>query len=184
MKAPLKSGRGRQRLEAEVLAQRLDQLPVFRGRSLQDEAGVVVQWRRVFVTPQAASGEVDHLLTAIVAGDFQAQIEIHTDHHRQLADQHQPVRGHIAEKADGFVGDAIEHSEEIRQLMPFDPAVGKHAQFAMQGSITEPRFCFGTCCTTETTQARSPRFRCDGRYLAATLQLTSRRCCPGLETRL
>ena len=71
-----------------------------------------------------------------------------------------------------------------RQKMFVDAAVGKHAQFAMQGSITEPRFCFGTCCTTETTQARSPRFRCDGRYLAATLQLTSRRCCPGLETRL
>jgi hypothetical protein len=28
--------------------------------------------------------------------------------------------------------------------MPFDPAVGKHAQFAMQGSITEPHLCFGT----------------------------------------
>jgi hypothetical protein len=49
-------------------------------------------------------------------------------------------------------------------LMPFDPAVGKHAQFAMQGSITEPRCASERACG----QPRSPRFRCAGRYVAVT----------------
>ena len=71
-------------------------------------------------------------------------MKVDADHYRQLTDEHQPVVGDVAEEADRFVGDGVEHSEEVRQLMPFDPAVGKHAQFAMQGSATEPRLCFGT----------------------------------------
>ena len=142
---------------------------------MQAEACVVVLRRRVFVTPQATRGEVDHLLAAIVAGDFQAQLEVDADHHRQQANKHQPVIGHVAQKADRFVGDGVEHPEEVRQLMPLDPAVGKHAQFAMQGSITEPHLCFGTC----PYWGRSPRFRCAGRTIAVTLPLTSCRCCSG-----
>jgi len=71
-------------------------------------------------------------------------MEFGADHHRQLTDEHQPVFGHVAQKTDGFVGDAVVHPEEVRQLMPFDSAVSKHAQYAMQGSTTEPHLCFGT----------------------------------------
>jgi len=85
------------------------------------------------VTPQATRPQVDDLLATIAGGDFQAQIEVRADHQGQLADEHQPVRGHVAQKADGFVGDAVEHFEKIRQLMPLDPAVGEHAEFATQG---------------------------------------------------
>ena len=138
------SSRGRQRLKTEVLLQRLHQLRVFGGGALQNEAGVVVLRRGVFMAPQATRGQVDDLLAAVAHGDFQTQVEVDSDHHRQLTDKHQPVFGDVAQKADRFIGDAVEHSEEIRQLMPFDPAVGKHAQFAMQGSITEPHLCFGT----------------------------------------
>lgn len=144
LSAILKSGRSRQRLKTEITLQRLHQLAKLRRGALQDEAGVVVQRRGVFMAPHAARGEVDHLLAAIAGGYFQTQLEIHANHHGQLADQHQPVFGEVAEKADGLVGYAVEHSEEIRQLMPFDP-FGKHAQFAMQGSVTEPHLYFGTC---------------------------------------
>ena len=119
-------------------------MPILGRRAVQAEAGVVVFGGRVFVTPQAARGEVDDLLTALTQWDFQAQVEFGTDHHRQLADEHQTVFGHVAQKADGFVGDAVEYSQKIRQLMPFDSTVGKHTQFAMQGSITEPHSRFGT----------------------------------------
>lgn len=33
-------------------------------------------------------------------------------------------------------------------------------------------------------QARSPRFRCDGRNSAVTFTTASRRCCAAIETRL
>lgn len=144
-RAPPKSSRSRQRLKTEITLQRLHQFPIFRRRSLHNEPGVVMQRRGVFMAPHAIRGEVDDLLAAIAGGDFQMQLEIHANHHGQMADQHQPVCGHVAEKTDGLVGNAIEHSKEIRQLMPFNPAVGKHAQFAMQGSVTEPHLCFGTC---------------------------------------
>jgi len=62
------------------------------------------------MAPQATRLKINDLQAAIAGGDFQAQIEIGADHHRQLADQHQPVFGHVAQKADGFVGDAVEHS--------------------------------------------------------------------------
>jgi hypothetical protein len=104
-----------------------------------------MQGRRVFVTPQAARREVDDLLAAVAEWQFETQTEIDTDHHRQLADEHQPVLGHVAQKTDGFVGDAVVHPQEVRQLVPFNSTIGKHAQYAMQGSITEPHLCFGTC---------------------------------------
>jgi hypothetical protein len=85
------------------------------------------------MAPQAAALEVYDLVAATGHGNFQAQIEIGTDHHRQLADEHQPVFGDVTQKANGFVGNAIEHSKKIRQLMPLDTAVGEHAEFAMQG---------------------------------------------------
>lgn len=119
----------------------------------QNETGIIVLRRGVFVAPEAARGQVNDLLAAFAGRDFQPQIEIHADHQWQLTDEHQPVFGNIAQKTDRFVGDAVEHSEEIRQLMPFDPAVGKHAQFAMQGSITEPRFASER---TRTTGPLSP----------------------------
>ncbi|MNR30120.1 hypothetical protein D3C85_1475570 [compost metagenome] len=99
---------------------------------MQVEPGVVVLRRFVFMAPQAIRLQVDKLLATLSGGDFQTQVEIDAHHHGQLTDQHQPFFGHVAEIADGFVGDAIEHFEEIRQLMPRDPAVGKHAQMAQQ----------------------------------------------------
>lgn len=138
------SGRSRQRLKTEILLQRLDQLPILGRCPVQAEAGVVMLGGRVFVAPQTARRQVDDLLTTLAQRDFQAQVEFDTDHHRQLADEHQTVFGHVAQKADGFVGDAVEHSQKIWQLMPFDSTVGKHTQFAMQGSITEPHSRFGT----------------------------------------
>jgi len=127
------SGRSRQRLKTEVLRQRPHQLPIFGGRPLQAEPGVIVVGRFVFVAPQATGPQIDDLHTSAEGGDFQTQVKVDAHHHGQLADEHQPVCRHVAEKANGFVGDAVEHSEEIRQLMPLDPAVGKHAQMAQQG---------------------------------------------------
>jgi len=98
------------RLKTEILLQRLDQLPILGRCPVQAEAGVVVSGGRVFVAPQATSRQVDNLLTTLAQGDFQAQVELGTDHHRQLADEHQTVFGHVAQKADGFVSDAVEHS--------------------------------------------------------------------------
>lgn len=85
------------------------------------------------MAPQATRLHIDDLQDAVAGGDFQAQFEVRADHHRQLADKHQPVFGDIAQKANRFVGDAVEHSQKIRQLMPLDPAVSEHAQFAQQG---------------------------------------------------
>lgn len=85
------------------------------------------------MAPQATRLEVDDLLAAIGHGDFQAQIEIGADHHRQLADEHQPVFGDVAQKTNRFVGDAVENFQKIRQLMPLDPAVSEHAEFATLG---------------------------------------------------
>ena len=85
------------------------------------------------MAPQAAGFEVNDLLATIGHGNFQAQIKIGADHHRQLTDKHQPVCGDVAEEANRFVGDAVEHSQKIRQLMPLDPAVSEHAEFATQG---------------------------------------------------
>ena len=85
------------------------------------------------MAPQAAGVEVDHLLAAFGHGDFQAQIEIGADHDWQLTDEHQPVFRDIAQEADRFISDAVEYSQKIRQLMPLDPAVGEHAQYAQQG---------------------------------------------------
>jgi len=120
-------------MKTEVLLQRLYQLPILRRRPLQAEPGVIVLRGCVFVAPQATRPQVDDLLATIAGGDLQAQIEVRADHQGQLTDQHQPVLGHIAQKANGFVGDAVEHSQKIRQLMPLDPAVSEHAEFAMQG---------------------------------------------------
>ena len=127
------SRRRLQRLKTEVELQRVHQLPIFRGGPLQAEPGVVMVGRCVFMAPQAAALEVYNLVAATGHGNFQAQIEIGTDHHRQLADKHQSVFGDVPQKADGFVGNAVEHSQKIRQLMPLDPADGEHAEFATQG---------------------------------------------------
>ncbi|MNN39698.1 hypothetical protein D3C81_1537460 [compost metagenome] len=89
--------------------------------------------RCVLVAPQATRLQIDDLHTPVARGDFQAQTEIGTDHHRQLTDEHQPVCGDVAQKADRLVGDAVEHFQKIRQLMPLDTAVSEHAQFAQQG---------------------------------------------------
>ena len=62
------------------------------------------------MAPQATRLKINDLNAAIAGGDFQAQIEFSADHHRQLTDQHQPFIGHVAQKADGFVSDAVEHS--------------------------------------------------------------------------
>ena len=86
------------------------------------------------MTPQATRPQIDDLHAPAARGDFQAQIEIHADHHRQLTDKHQPVFGDVAEIANRLVGNAVEHFQKIRQLMPLDPAVSKHAQMAQQGS--------------------------------------------------
>ncbi|MNY32127.1 hypothetical protein D3C86_1663240 [compost metagenome] len=88
---------------------------------------------RVFVAPQATRLQVNDLLAAVADGNLQAQIEVSTDHHRQLTDKHQPVFGDIAQKSDGLVCNAVEHFQKIRQLMPLDPAVSEHAEFATQG---------------------------------------------------
>ena len=136
-------------MEAEVLTQRLDQLPIFRGWTLQAEPGVVMQGRRVFVAPQAARREVDDLLAAVAEWQFETQTEIDADHHRQLADEHQPVLGHVAQKTDGFVGDAVVHPQEVRQLVPFNSTIGKHAQYAMQGSIREPHLASERACPAD-----------------------------------
>lgn len=128
-----RSRRSRQRLKTEVLPQCLYQLLILRRRPLQAEPGVIVLRGCVFVAPQAARPQVDDLLASVDGGNFQAQIEIRADHHGQLADEHQPVLGHVTQETDGLVGDAVEHFEKIRQLMPLDPAVGEHAEFTTQG---------------------------------------------------
>lgn len=85
------SDRSRQWLKTEVPLQRPNQLRKLRRCLLQAESGVVMQRGCVFVAPQAARGKVDDLLATVTLGDFQAQMEIHSGHHRQLADEHQPV---------------------------------------------------------------------------------------------
>ena len=127
------SGRRRHRLKTEVLRQRLHQLPILRRCPLQAEPGVVMVGGFVFVAPQTTGRQVNDLLAAVAGGDFQTQVKVDAHHHGQLTDEHQPVGGHVAQKADGFVGDAVEYFQKIRQLMPLDPAVGKHAQLAQQG---------------------------------------------------
>jgi hypothetical protein len=84
---------------------------------------------RVFVAPQATGLQIDDPLAAFGRGNFQTQVEFGADQHRQLADQHQPVFRDIAQVADGFAGDAVEHFQEVRQLMPLDSAVGEHVRF-------------------------------------------------------
>ena len=37
-----------------------------------------------------------------------------------MADQHQAICRNVAQEADGLAVDAIKHSQETRQLMPFD----------------------------------------------------------------
>ncbi|MNH27482.1 hypothetical protein D3C79_875960 [compost metagenome] len=80
------------------------------------------------MAPQATGLQVDDSQTTFAGWNFQAQVEVRADHHRQLADQHQPVFGDIAQVADGFAGDAVEHFQEVRQLMPLDSAVSEHVQ--------------------------------------------------------
>lgn len=171
------SRRGRQRLKTEVLFQRLDQLPVFRWCPVQAEAGVVMLRGRVFVAPQTARRQVDDLLTALAQGDFQTQLEFGTDHHRQLADKHQTVFGDVAQKPDGFIGDAVEHSQKIRQLVSFDSTVGKHERIAMHGPMTGPH------CASERTCPAGPLSPLPV-WSSPRTSHAGRRCCAALESRL
>ena len=68
----------------------------------------------ILMAPQAGGREVYRLYLAPMAGNFQAQLECHIDHHGQLADQHQPFLGNIAQIANGFVRQAIEDLKEAR----------------------------------------------------------------------
>lgn len=126
------------------------------------------------MAPQAASRQVDDLLAALAQGNFQAQFEFGTDHHRQLADEHQTVFRDVAQKADGFVGDAVEHSQKIRQLVPFDSTVGKHERIAMHGPVNGPH------CASERTCPTGPLSPLPVWRLPRT-SYASRRCCAGTE---
>ena len=66
------SNRSRQRLKTEILPQRPHQQAKLNRWLQENEPGVVMQRRGVFMAPHATGAEVDDLLAAIAAGDFQA----------------------------------------------------------------------------------------------------------------
>jgi len=107
-------GRGLQGIKAEVTQQCVDHLCIFGGRVGHTEPGVVMHGVYILMAPQAGSREVYRLYLALRPRDLQAQLELHVDHHGQLADQHQPLRGDIAQIANGLVRQAIEHLKETR----------------------------------------------------------------------
>ena len=120
----------------DAILQRLHQLTKLRRGALQDEAGVVVQRCGVFMAPQATGAEIDELRLSITAGDFHPQLELGTDQHRQLADQHQPVSGNIAQVTDRLVGKPVEDFQVGRQLMPLDPRFREHAGYRYERSLS------------------------------------------------
>lgn len=80
------------------------------------------------MAPLAAGLKIDDLERAFAVGNLEAQGEVGVGHDGDLADEHQAVFGDVAQVANGFVGDAVENLEEIRQLMPLNPAVSEHTQ--------------------------------------------------------
>ncbi|MNV86939.1 hypothetical protein D3C71_1810140 [compost metagenome] len=96
---------------------------------LYQEPGIIMMGRRIFMAPQATGPQVDHLRDAVADWDLQAQIKHRAHHHRQLADEHQPVFADTADRAHGLVGDAVEYFQKTRQLVPLDPAFCEHAGY-------------------------------------------------------
>src|SRR5471030_24617 len=100
------------RIEAEVIQQGADQLAVLFARFNHTEPRVVMLRVDIFMAPQAGRGQVDCLALAGRARNFQTQLEIHIDHHGQLADQHQPTFRNVAQKTDRFIGNSVEYLQE------------------------------------------------------------------------
>lgn len=95
--------------------------------------------RGVFMAPLATGAQVDHLGDVVAGRNLQAQVKHRAHHHRQVADEHQSVFGDIADKADGFVRDAVEDFEKIRQLVPLDPAFCVHVENRFAKALEQGR---------------------------------------------
>ena len=95
--------------------------------------------RGVLMTPLTAGAQVDHLGDVVAGGDLQAQVKKRAHHHWQVTDEHQPVFGDVADKADGFVRDAIEDFEKIRQLVPLYPAFCEHVENRFAKALQQGR---------------------------------------------
>ena len=116
-------------MEAEVLPQITDQLEVLARRLIQDKTGVVISGRHIFTTPQASRREVDPLHTPISTWKLEPQFKIGIDQQRQLADQHQPPLGYVAQIPHDLVRESVEYFQKTRQLVTLDAALDNHVEF-------------------------------------------------------
>ena len=96
------------------MQQYVDELPIGLRRLEHTEPGVVVLRVDILMTPQAARRKINGMEGAVSGGDFQTQLEVHTDHHGQLADQHQPISRDIAQIADGSIGEPVKYLQKTR----------------------------------------------------------------------
>lgn len=124
-------------MEAEVLAQIIDQLEVLGRRLIQDKTGVVEIGCHIFTAPQASRSEVYPLHTSISTWKLEPKLKIGIDQQGQLADQHQTALRYVAQITHGLVREPVEYFQKTRQLVTLDAALYNHVKFhCIKGRLT------------------------------------------------